>query len=344
MESFKLNHLTLNLINKDQNSNDISVVKGDKIFRDNISNSFAKKITETYFKKSNIERSNFNQLSGTKEPFQQLLETYLDSEKNDGDFLKFNNNTLNILVSKMEKSPQSIGGHVVLADVQMNHNFIFVAILNEKTAYLAENNKIDLIPAQILEIDKLAMAGFINIDYFKANTNENKHYISFLYGLRKIANYFVDFLGADQDRISTTMQTSELVKAIKQFINKNFAEKEREEKMQNIYDLLYNYKYKESNLLLSYLSSSIYPNQPDEFLNFVQNEENQFDIDSVIDNIDKSKIKQLIKFQYKGKDLDLSFNKDTYAGKINLVHNNKDIELSDPPKELIQQLKDEGVV
>ena len=117
MESFKLNHLTLNLINKDQNSNDISVVKGDKIFRDNISNSFAKKITETYFKKSNIERSNFNQLSGTKEPFQQLLETYLDSEKNDGDFLKFNNNTLNILVSKMEKSPQSIGGHVVLADV-----------------------------------------------------------------------------------------------------------------------------------------------------------------------------------------------------------------------------------
>ncbi len=330
MESFKLKHLTLNFINKDQNSNNISVVRGDKIFRDDISNSFAEKITETYFKKTNIERSNFNQLAGTKEPFQQLLETYLDSKKTDDDFLKFTENALDILKLKMEKTSQSSGGHIVFADVQMTHNFIFIAILNEKTAYLAENIN-ELKPAQILEIDKLAMAGFINIDYFKSAAKENKHYISFLYGLRKIANYFVDFLGADKERISTAMQTFELVKAINQFINENLEETMREEKMQNIYDLLYNYKYKESGLLLSYLSNSMYPNQPDEFLNFVQNEENQFDIDSVIDNIDKSKIKLLIKFQYKGKDLDLSFNKDTYAGKIHLVNNNKDIELTDPP-------------
>ncbi|MHB1664263.1 MAG: nucleoid-associated protein [bacterium] len=343
MESFKLNHLTLNFINKDQNSNNISVTRGGKIFRDDISNSFAKKITETYFKKSNIERSNFNQLGGTKEPFQQLLETYLDSKKTDDDFLEFTKNALDILKLKMEKASQSLGGHIVFADVQMTHNFIFIAILNEKTAYLAENIK-KLEPTKILDIDKLAMASFINIGYFKTATKENKHYISFLYGLRKIANYFVDFLGADQEKISTTMQTSELVKAIKQFINENFEEATREEKMQNIYDLLYNYNYKETGLLLSFLSSNIYPEQPDKFLNFAQNEENKFDIDSVIDNVNKSKIKQLVKFQYKGKDLDFSFNRDKYTGKIHLINDNKDIELIDPPKELIIQLKEEGVV
>lgn len=348
MGDFRLNHLTISKIVKKRNEPP-EVEFGKKVYKDEISKGFSQEIVSSYFKKHSIEKSFFDEYQdGTVPRFQFNLDNYLNSTKTEEDFLVFSKNIVEILREKMANTPASVGGHLVVADIKMKYNFVFVALLNETNAFKVEGTD-ELFVEKILDINHLAMAGFINIDFYNfylEDKNKVRYYISFLKGLRDVAKYFVDFLGALGGKVELKEQTQHFVRALVSYLDSlGLTDEEKEEKKYQIYKYIIDIQKNGEAVSIDTISSMISSENPSGFKEYVQDPNNNYNIDTVIDRVDTERIRKLVKFRYKDKDFSVSFKIEKYKDKIKIVKAGGKYKfvVDEPPEGLIDNLKKEGI-
>jgi len=331
-----LKNLVFHYLDTKQHQKEVNVIHNEKIYNntDTLAAKFAIELTENFYKRS-IQKARFDNTSDTKPDFEQLIKKYISAKIN---FLDFSKNALNLLKKEMQKSPLSVGGIVVFGDIETGADirYIFVAILNKSEKFAFDEEKFDLKEVEILENEKLAVASFVNIT--KYQNEVDKHYISFIRGLRALANYFIEFLGVGEDKITAKQQTNELVKAIKSYVkNLKIDDEEKNNILNRVYNTLFVFAKDKQEVSIDLISEIINKENKEAFKQYVQSPDSEFNINSVIELLDKEKLKRLKNFKFKTNGLLLSFDKDKFQFSIE----NDKIIFNNPPKELIEELKKE---
>ena len=332
-----LKNLVFHYIDTKQHQKEVNVIHNEKIYNssDILAVKFATELTDNFFYKRSIQKAKFDNTSDTKPDFEQLIEKYINSRIN---FLDFSKNALNLLKKEMQNSPMSVGGIIVFGDIKTNldKQYIFVAILNKSEKFAFDEDEFDLKEVEILENEKLAVASFVNITKYK--NDKDKHYISVIKGLRDLANYFTEFLGIGEDKITAKQQTNDLVKTIKSYVKTlEINDEEKNNILNHVYDILFSIAQNKQEVSIDFISELIDKENKEGFKQYVQSPDSEFSINSVIELLDKEKLKRLKNFKFKTKGFLLSFDKNKFQF---LIENDKII-FDNPPQELIEELKKE---
>jgi nucleoid-associated protein YejK len=333
-----LKNLIFHYIDTKQHNPEVKLKYNKKVYtnKDDLAKKFAEELTENFHKNSSIQKARFSNNADTLSAFEQLIKKYTNKEIV---FLEFSKKALQILEKEMKKSLLSVGGIVIFGEIETDKktNYLFTAILNKSEKFTFDEEKLDLKEIEILENEKLAVASFINMNIYQ-DSSSDKHYISFIRGLRDVAKYFIYFLGVGEDKITAKQQTTELVKAIRNYIRKlNIDDEEEINILNRVYDTLYIFAKNKQEVTIDLISELIEKENKEGFKNYIQSPDSEFSINSVIELLDKEKLKRLKNFKFKTKGLFLSFDKDKFSFRIE----NDKIIFDNPPKELIQELKEE---
>lgn len=332
-----LHRMIMHRIDKTQHQTDATPTYKENLFSSSPTlTSFSESLSETYSKKTSKEYANFRTGENLPE-FQRILDEYLENES-DESFKRFSRQATEQLASKMNSKPASTGGFVVVVDYTNIFRFILIALVNKKEGY-TENN-LDIVQIEQLNIDQLGMAGFVNINNYQ---NENTDYrpLSFMRGTREVSDYFSSFLGADTNIETSSHMTGVLINALKDYYrHKEYELSEIEQKSQAIFSFCDDKRQNAEPVNVTAISSILDPDNPNEFFEFSQEEERNYNLNTVIESIHRQKLNNLKSFSIKGAGFRISFDRELYNDTIKLNNNNQLI-ISDLPLEFIEQIRQE---
>ncbi len=337
-----LNNLTMHYIQTEQHQSNVTLYASEHVYdsKNPIANKFAQHLTENFYNRSTIQKAKFDNISGTLTPFEQILKRYND-EKEEFSFLDFSKAALEILKAEMEEEPLSVGGIVTIGEIETTNNIdlIFVALLKKTEKFAFDEHALDLREVETLDYENLAVASFINLNiYF--DENDERHYISFIRGLRDVAHYFIKFLGVGEDRFDSIKQTDELIRAIKGYVaTLGLDEEEKKNLYDRLYSTLFAHAKDKKEISIDTISALIDEENKEGFKRYIQNPESGFEINTTIELLNATRLKKLIHFRFRGNGLSIYFDKDKYLDKIE-IDDDKNI-IKDAPRKLIEELKNE---
>ncbi len=167
------------------------------------------------------------------------------------------------------------------------------------------------------------MAGFIDLTTYN-DFGDVKKYLSFMHGKKHLAEYFTNFIGADDKKETIKQITTTLFDKIKEYATSTYPIKDEygtinEEnilKQQSITESTFEYcksKFKnKEEVTLEEISNQIDQENPIQFLSFAQEGENQ--VDSIIEQLDNPSIDNLNIFSYSKDGISLKFDRDLTEG------------------------------
>lgn len=300
---------------------------------------FAQAISFSYHKRTSKEFGRFK-LSPTP-IYETLLKTYIVNDKTDDKFIQFSKDATNHLKDEMNKKPTSTGGYLIFADYSMNDRFIMAVLLNNKAGYTVDESSLIVKMIQELNVEQIAMAGFVNMSIY-TSASDTRRYLSFMKGVKNISDYFVAFIGADEDKETSKEMTRLFIGALKDY----FKSKEYEsDKVSSLEQIIYNFcedkRTNKESVTIQAISALLNPEEPNEFFEFSQGE--GYQLNTTIESIDKSQIDRLKLYKYSGDGMSLSFKRNLYEnGDISLAENDTKlvIKMSDSMKQsIISELK-----
>lgn len=335
-QDFTLNRIIMHKINKSGkagesgiaqiNNKPLNIRSSDILqFGETISISYHKRTAKEYgkFKESPIPT------------YQTALDKYL-GKNTDESFLKFTEDATNHLKDEMNRTTAT-GGYLIFADYEVRDRFVMAVLLNNKAGFTVNEEKLLITMIKELNIDQIAMAGFMNISIYKG-VDKDRRYMSFMRGKKEISEYFVNFMGANEDKGTTKETTKLLVKTINDYletIDYDETHKTKDEqissKKMDIYNYCDNKRAIKDIITIEEISSFLNPAEPKKFFEHVN--ELDIELDNTIESIDKTQINKLKIFKYDGKGIKLTFNRELF--------DRKDIYLSKDKKELIIKIDSE---
>lgn len=225
-------------------------------------------INISYVKDTDIAYAGFDETKWFPKQFAQLINDEID-------FYNFTVSGLGKLKEIMELVPPATGGYLVFyyyADDQSD--YLMVILLKDKTGIIIDD-KLDIVPIQNLDLDKLHFAAKINITRFISKDERNKrNHISFLKGKNRtyVVDYFKNFLGIDEKKYFDPHRSNlDFVNLIKDFADTKDSINQRND----IIDKAHNYAKTQIEInepiSLSYLANLTSPENPEEFLTFMRN-------------------------------------------------------------------------
>lgn len=168
--------------------------------------------------RDNITPGFFRSRDDDAENFQKEFDKYL-VKRTKANFIKFSNNTVNVLYNRINSIKPARGGYLVYADYldKRKNNFLSVFLIRDKTDKRFKNKDgiINIDEVICVETDKLAMACRINIkNYLIENKNDEGTYLGFV-SIKQpdTSNYFLDWIGAERKKRNTE-DTKSLVKIL----------------------------------------------------------------------------------------------------------------------------------
>lgn len=331
-----LHRMIMHKINKTQHQKIAIPEYKDSVFTNNDTlNKFTESLSNTYTKKTSKEYANFR--TGENLPlFQLLLDTYLE-DSNNNTFKLFTRKATALLSDNMSKKP-STGGFLVFADYTVNFRFILIALVNKKVGYTEE--ALDIVEIEQLNIDQLGMAGFVNVDNYK-NPNTEYRPLSFMKGTKEVSDYFATFLGASLDIDTSRQMTNKLISVLKEYYEvKEYDLAKKEELNQVVFAYCDEKRQNKEPVNISAVSNLLDPDDSEKFYEFSQDPEKNFNLNTVIESVDKTQLDKLNSFSYKNKKFRLYFEKELYNDTINLDENNN-LVISDLDSSFLEQLKEE---
>ncbi len=239
----------------------------------------------------------------------------------------------------MNDKPASTGGFIVIADYTTSHRFILVALVNSKEGYT--ESELDIIKISQLNIEQLGMAGFVNINNYQ---NEDTAYrpLSFMRGNKDVAGYFASFLGAETNVESSSHMTGIFIKALKEyFIEKEYNLNTKEQLNQAVFSFCEEKRKNKEPVNIAAISSILNPDNTDEFFEFTQNPNKNYNLNTIIELIDKRQLDKLTSFSYKGDGFKISFDKELYNERKIVLDGNNNLIMKDLQPEFIARLKQE---
>nr|WP_319393453.1 nucleoid-associated protein [uncultured Desulfobacter sp.] len=266
--------------------------------------------------------------------FSTFLDIFINSN-NGQSFIDFTKASLNLLKDRIANENLATGGYLLfISYIENVDRFIFITILRQTTGCVI-NKDLDIDKAKHLEMDKLHIGCQIDISTWK-NTPQNQ-YITFIKGraTQTTPQYFLKAIGCDEFA-NSALQTTELIRAIN-----DFAEQEEysKGKKQELKQIIFDYCTDRDNILLDSLSQIVSDNEPQKFLEFIN--QGDYKIGNGFEP-HKTHLKKLKEIKASGEGIQLKFPASMLGTRIQLDENGNKVTINDPPESITRVLRDES--
>lgn len=244
------------------------------------------------FNQKTAQRTGIFETDPIQYPFGPALEKYLSGEVS---FIDFTADSLKQLAFLIQDVYSAAGGYILFAHYEVSAgSFFVVAKLNDAEGKVFSEDRKKVLKRFHLSLDKLHHVGRINISAWKSNTSKHLTFVNAREN-GKSSDYFVKFLGCST-ATKPRVETGKLVSVVEAFCANNQMEQTT---ANNFKELVYTHAKslpKGTTVSLAVLANAVWPNNPDEFIAFVNSHDDAPSDDFCVD---RSSLKPLIGYSVK---------------------------------------------
>lgn len=266
--------------------------------------------------------------------FAQDLNRLLEKEF---EFLEFSQKSTVLLAQELGKYAFADNGTLVLCQYNfLATEYLFIVLLDSRASMLVDEN-LEIHRTQYLDITQFDIAARINLTELQLDANSNR-YLTFVKGRvgRKIGDFFMDFLGADEG-LNPKVQNQCLLQAVSDYCEQAELDKTQS---QSVKKQVFEYCKGQINageeIELMELSANMPTLNERAFMEFA-NEQN-YGLEERIPPV-RSALKSLTKFSGSGKGVTLSFDAELINQRIFWDENNDTLTIKGLPPNLKDQLQ-----
>jgi nucleoid-associated protein len=270
-------------------------------------------------------------------PFSRRLSQYLDGA-DDLDFLSFSKLAMSILETKIKDVRLATGGYLLFAEYveeDGNHSLI-VASIKDRPG-LAFDDKLNLTDAMHLDLDRLHEMAKVDISRWQ---QDGEKYLSFAKSRSSSSEhseYFQNFIGCEE-LASAKAMNEYLVEAVRKFGDEC---KMSPDEQKNLRGIVLNYCQEklssEEQVDLVMLSQRISEDEPEKFIEFLNDHSEEYPISNHFDPV-KSVFKKLRTLKVRMGDVHVQFSVDSFGTLVDLDDNNCLI-IKELPAEFVEELR-----
>ncbi|AHG73322.1 Nucleoid-associated protein [Mannheimia sp. USDA-ARS-USMARC-1261] len=266
--------------------------------------------------------------------FAQQLNRLLEKET---DFLPFSHSCAKMLATELAKYPFADGGTFILCRYTfLATEYLFIALIDSRNSMLVDE-KLEIKRTQYLEIAQYDIACRINLTELKLDATSNR-YLTFVKGRvgRKIADFFMDFLSAEEG-FNPQVQNQTLLQAVSDYCEQGelSAPQTREVKKQ-VFDYCKGQINSGEEIALDELSNAMPTLNEIDFAQFTQ--EQEYGLEENIPPM-RNALKTLTKFSGSGKGVTISFNAELLGERLIWDELNDTLTIKGLPANLRDQLE-----
>lgn len=302
----EIKNIIVHEIKKEQNDENLEIIlRPDENPIDELSNELIDSLS-SLFGRTGLSFGEFGLQSGTKSRLQERLEEL--TESSDGvnnlseNFLELSKDATGYLAERL--STQSKGGYLLFYLFEYQDKIYLNIVLLRKTVGLTLDSELSLDQIERLDLDKLHMAGSINLDDWMSG-NVSK-YICFKKSsrARDVTDYFSTFIGVSEYQ-STAKDTQNLIDAVVKYCRQNNFSAERVEETRQSALTYCNEKHQnEEPVILESFSAFIDGENPSAFLELAQGDE--FGLTNEI-FLEKRVLNKFVRIKIKKSSINLTF-------------------------------------
>ncbi|HGO5822493.1 TPA: nucleoid-associated protein YejK [Mannheimia haemolytica] len=266
--------------------------------------------------------------------FAQQLNRLLEQET---DFLPFSHSCAKMLAAELIKYPFADGGTFILCRYTfLATEYLFIALIDSRNSMLVDE-QLEIKRTQYLEIAQYDIACRINLTELKLDATSNR-YLTFVKGRvgRKIADFFMDFLSAEEG-FNPQLQNQTLLQAVSDYCEQGelSAPQTREVKKQ-VFDYCKGQINNGEEIALNELSNALPTLNEIDFAQFTQ--EQAYGLEENIPPM-RNALKTLTKFSGSGKGVTISFNAELLGERLIWDELNDTLTIKGLPANLRDQLE-----
>ncbi len=235
----------------------------------------------------------------------ELADALRHCRKGDDDFLAFSRAATGRLRDELAKYPFAEGGIVLFCHYRyLAVDYLLVAVLSSQSS-MRVNEELDIRTTHYLDINHADIVARIDLTEWETNPQSTR-YLTFLRGRigRKVADFFMDFLGASVG-LDTKAQNRSLLQAVDDYCAESSLDKnERQNYRQQVYSYCNEQLQAGEEIALDDLSHELPPLGEKNFQTFTQ--EQGYELEAQFP-ADRSTLRQLTKFAGSGGGLTINF-------------------------------------
>lgn len=234
--------------------------------------------------------------------FAQSLNRLLENET---DFLPFSHESTHLLINELSKYNFADNGTLVLCQYNfLATDYLFIALLDSRISMLV-NEQLEIQRTEYLDITQFDIAARINLTDLQLNANSNR-YLTFIKGRvgRKIADFFMDFLGAEEG-LNPQVQNQCLLQAVDDYCVQGELNREQTQAVKKqVFEYCKGQLNNGEEIELAELSNELPTLNQQPFIAFTQ--EQNYGLEENIPPV-RTALKSLTKFSGSGKGVTISF-------------------------------------
>ena len=234
--------------------------------------------------------------------FAQHLNRLLENEL---DFLPFSHESTHLLINELSKYNFADNGTLVLCQYNfLATDYLFIALLDSRISMLV-NEQLEIQRTEYLDITQFDIAARINLTDLQLNANSNR-YLTFIKGRvgRKIADFFMDFLGAEEG-LNPQVQNQCLLQAVDDYCVQGELNREQTQAVKKqVFEYCKGQLNSGEEIELAELSNKLPTLNQQPFMAFTQ--EQNYGLEENIPPV-RTALKSLTKFSGSGKGVTISF-------------------------------------
>ncbi|HBO39572.1 MAG TPA: nucleoid-associated protein YejK [Pasteurellaceae bacterium] len=230
------------------------------------------------------------------------------------DFLTFSHQAASRLNTELSKYAFSESGTFILCQYNfLATDYLFIALLDSRASMLVDEN-LEIHQIQYLNLTQFDIAARINLTDLQVNADSNR-YLTFIKGRvgRKIGDFFMDFLGAEEG-LNPQTQNQCLLQAVSDYCEQGELNKEQTQAVKKqVFEYCKEQIHSGDEIELTELSASIPTLNEQTFVDFADAQE--YGLEASIPPV-RSTLKSLTKFSGSGKGVTISFDAELMNNRI----------------------------
>lgn len=275
--------------------------------------------------------------SFNSEKSERVVKALADWQAEQSDFLGFAKATTDALVVELSQHQLPETGYLLLAHYRyLASEFLLVCLLGSKD-HFELSEQLELATSRHLDIGRMQLAARIDLTEYAVNAAKG-NYISFIRGRagRKVADFFLDFLGCDEGA-DARVNSQKVLSSVEEYLGAaEFANDEKTAARRQVFDYCEERAKAGQEVVLAELSAVIDPEQENGFLHYCAEQQlavaEQFPVEV-------KELKKLVKFNGAGGGLSLSFDEKLLGERVQYDVKTDTLVIKGTPPNLRDQLQ-----
>lgn len=271
------------------------------------------------------------------EKSERVVKALADWQAEQSDFLGFAKATTDALVIELSQHQLPETGYLLLAHYRyLASEFLLVCLLGSKD-HFELSEQLELATSRHLDIGRMQLAARIDLTEYAVNAAKG-NYISFIRGRagRKVADFFLDFLGCDEGA-DARVNSQKVLSSVEEYLGAaEFANDEKTAARRQVFDYCEERAKAGQEVVLAELSAVIDPEQENGFLHYCA--EQQLEVAEQFP-VEVKELKKLVKFNGAGGGLSLSFDEKLLGERVQYDVKTDTLVIKGTPPNLRDQLQ-----